>query len=499
MSTVNKDYIGIIKNVNGCVRFVKVEIQQKTALVEELKVMLENPNRTIFDLQSRMDMEFLPSERTSINYLAPYEYSSSYVSGVSYPKAPTYDEYEAKLEKEREQCIKKYENRYADLKTENLQDYNTKLIKENVENDMANLNKQLKKDFLILCTRFCQAYSYVSLLQELRSDHDVKMWSTDTVGWTILSYDITDDIRIDIHTNFGYGWSSYFYLGLTYKGIDILPYTLFVNYYYADRRDIARYTRLYATDRNSWDYAFNFVETVAAKAAEGEESFAMEYVMNEVQEMISRLRAILDNPKAYFNTFLMHKNNQNESHYLTVRDMTEQEKNTYKVYPEEMIDVFQAEKIAGALELIEKISALEPIYNQAIKAADEIKGLEFKIIPQIEKNIARIAVDVERLQAKEDKLILQIEAIEREMEPHIAKIDANYEEKLSKAKENEHIWKYKVEEEYSEKHPEYANLNNKRNEKLSELSTIRKEKSDRLAFQSRLEQCRTKIEDVKSE
>ena len=72
MSTVNKDYIGIIRNVNGCVRFVKEEIQQKTALVEDLKAMLENPNRTIFDLQSNMDMEFLPSERTSINYLAPY-------------------------------------------------------------------------------------------------------------------------------------------------------------------------------------------------------------------------------------------------------------------------------------------------------------------------------------------------------------------------------------------------------------------------------------------
>ena len=70
--------------------------------------------------------------------------------------------------------------------------------------------------------------------------------------------------------------------------------------------------------------------------------------------------------------------------------MTEEENNTYKVYPEEMIDVFQAEKIAGALEFVEKISALEPIYNQAIKAADEIKGLAFKIIPQIEKNIARI-------------------------------------------------------------------------------------------------------------
>lgn len=498
MSTVNKDYIGIIRNVNGCVRFVKEEIQQKTALVEDLKAMLANPNRTIFDLQSRMDMEFLPSERTSIDYLAPYSYSSSYVSGVSYPKAPTYDEYEAELEKKREEYTQKYKNNFIYWKTKNQQDYNAK-VKEKVENDMANLNKKKKNDFYALCTRFCQAYSYTLLLHKLISDPDVKMWSTDTVGWTDFSYDITDDIKIDIHTNFGYGWSSYFYLGLTYKGIDILPYTLFVNYYYADCRDIARYTRLYDTNRNSWDYAFNFVETVAGKAAEGEESFAKEFVMNEVQELLSRLRAILNNPKAYFKTILKSKNNQNDSHYLTVHDMTDQENNTYKVYPEEMIDVFQAEKIAGALEFVEKIAALEPIYNQAIKAADEIKGLAFKIIPQLEKNMARIAVDVERLQAKEDKLILQVEAIEREIEPHTAKIDANYEEKRSRAKENEHIWKYTVEEEYSEKHPEYAKLISKRNEKSSELSTVRSEKSDRLAFRSRLEQCRTEIENIEAE
>ena len=58
---------------------------------------------------------------------------------------------------------------------------------------------------------------------------------------------------------------------------------------------------------------------------------------------------------------------------------------------------------------------------------------------------------------------------------------------------------YFMEAEYLEKHPEYANLISKRNEISSELGTVRNEKSDRLAFQSRLEQCRAEIEDVKAE
>jgi hypothetical protein len=122
----------------------------------------------------------------------------------------------------------------------------------------------------------------------------------------LQSFLITDDIEIKIHTNFGFGWSSYFYLGLTYKGIKILPYSFFVKYYYADRRDIARYTRLYSTEHESWNYAFNFVENVAEQAAEGDESFATEFIMNEVNEMVYCLRRILNNPKDYFdNTSLI--------------------------------------------------------------------------------------------------------------------------------------------------------------------------------------------------
>lgn len=493
MSTVNKDYIGIIRNVNGCVRFVKEEIQQKTALVNELKAMVENANRTIFDLQSRMDMEFLPAMRNFIDYLAPYSYSSSYVSGVSYPKAPSYDEYKAELEKKREELTKKYEDRYEPIKSKSVKEFNTK-VRESVENDVADMLKRRKNDFYEVCTRFCQAFSYASLLRELRSDPDVKMWSTDTVGWTNLSYQITDDIRIDIHTNFGYGWSSYFYLGLTYKGIDILPYSMFVKYYYADRRDIARYTRLYDTARNSWDYAFDYVETVAGKAAEGDDSFATEYVMNEVQEMLTRLRDILDNPKAYFDTWIARKNGENESHYLTVNNMGWQERNTYKAYPEEMIDVFQAEKIAGALEFLEKISALEPIYDQAAEAANEIRSLAQRLVPQLEKNMARIASDVESLQAKEDELSLQIEALDHQIEPHTARIDALYEEKRSKTEEGKSVYRHTVESEYSQNHPEYVALVERRSEKSSERSKVQSEKSDRQSFHSRLEQCRKEID-----
>ena len=66
-------------------------------------------------------------------------------------------------------------------------------------------------------------------------------------------------------------------------------------------------------------------------------AFANEYVINEVQEMLSRLRSILDNPKAYFDKWIASKNRDNESHYLTVYNMNDQDNSTYKAYPHEMI------------------------------------------------------------------------------------------------------------------------------------------------------------------
>jgi hypothetical protein len=237
---------------------------------------------------------------------------------------------------------------------------------------------------------------------------------------------ITDDIEIKIHTNFGFGWSSYFYLGLTYKGIKILPYSFFVKYYYADRRDIARYTRLYSTEHESWNYAFNFVENVAEQAAEGDESFATEFIMNEVNEMVYCLRRILNNPKDYFDKNIVIKNPDNESHYLHIHGMDGNAERKYSVYPDEMIDVFQAEKISGSLSFLEGISKIESIFEQVHGSAEEIRNIALQLIPKLESNIKRIAKDIEDLQNEEDELSKKIENLNKELQPFEEEIDLIY-------------------------------------------------------------------------
>lgn len=461
--TVNVTYIGVIRNKNGHVEFTKEAIPQKDTLVSDLKAMVENPNRTIFDLQSRMDQEFRPSERESINYLPPRLYSASYVSFATYPKAPTIEEYKLDIEHKREELIKRGVR---------------------VDERIKSYLEDKKNAFFAKCVDFCRAYSYLSHLRELGQDKNVKMLTKGKIGWTDLSYQINDDIHFKVHTNFGFGWSSYFYMNLTYKGIDILPYSLFVRYYYADQLDIRRYTRRYGVDEKCWDYAFLCVEDIANMAINDEEIFVKKFVMNEVQEMLSRLRNIFANPRQYFNTRIAHKNEQSESHYLGIRNMDSEDKKLYAAYPNEIINVFQAEKIAGSLDFLEKLSELKPIYSQVQNVIDEIKELGEKFLPQLESNIEGINKDIEKLQAKEDILSEQISIMNDKIEPHTAKIDSLYEVKKIKAAEGETIYRYNIESDYTATHPDYSSLINKRNGLSSKRSKIHEEICQRKCFLS---------------
>lgn len=463
METVNVTYIGVIRNKNGQVEFTKEAIPQKDALISELEAMVENPNRTVFDLQSRMDLEFTPSEQKSINYLPPRRYSASYVSFATYPKAPTIEEYKLDIEHKR-----------AELTN----------CGGRVDERLESYLKDKKFAFLSECIDFCQAYGYLSHLKELEHDKNVKMLTVGKIGWTGLSYQINDDIQFKIYTNFGFGWSSYFHINLTYKGIDILPYSYFVKYYYADQLDIRRYTRRYDVDENCWDYAFLFVEEIANKAINDKEHFVKMYVMNEVQEMISGLRNILAYPRQYFDTRIAHKNDQNESHYLGIRNMNSADKRLYAAYPNEVIKVFQAEKIAGSLDFLEKLSELKPIYSQVQDVIDEIKGLGQKFLPQLESNIEEINKDIEELQANEDNLSEQISVLNKKIEAHTAKIDSLYERKKKKADEDETIYRYSVENEYTASHPEYSSLIKERDDLSSKRSKIHEERCQRKCFHS---------------
>lgn len=493
MKTVNVDYIAVIQQVNEHVEFVKREIFKNEPLINELKEMVENPNRTVLDLQSRMGHEFRENERSMINYMWPYSYSSTYVPGAVYPKAMAFEDYTNSINSLRssktEEVTKRIMGQRKNLKDTNPAQFNL-LVKEEVEDAIIRHEKSLKTSYLNDCIRFSNAYCYSQLVNELENDLSVRMYSTESIGWMSKRFEITDDVEITVYTNFGYGYSSYFYISLCYKGIDILPYSFFVNYYYADKRDIARYTRKYNEDNISWDYAFNFVETVANRAKNDENDFVTVFIKNEVDEMMRGLRNIMANPKGYLDRMVLAKNKENSSRYLTIRNISSDEIRDYEVYPHEMVMVFEAEKISGALEFIEGLTELEQIDGNISSVVEEIISMTEKLLPELENNIASVQSEIDRLNKKEEELAAEIESLEKRMEPHVSAINATWEKRRT---ERNTYNRYDIEYEYKEKHPEYVHLINQAEDKESEKSEVRKDRWAREGFLERLEECRNDI------
>lgn len=53
-SIINVDHINIIRENNGRVSFESVVIPKDVELLAELEAMVDNPNRTVIDMQNRM-------------------------------------------------------------------------------------------------------------------------------------------------------------------------------------------------------------------------------------------------------------------------------------------------------------------------------------------------------------------------------------------------------------------------------------------------------------
>ena len=279
---VNIDYLCVIRREVNNTLFEKIDIPQSTELVTTLQGMIENDNMTVLDMQAQMNIAYPKEEQGFINYISPYPYDSAFVEGASFPPSLTYDDYKDDLSGYAEYYTEAYEKAHKSQMDDNQEDY-AKGLSDYIEEKIVERRKSLKKDYFSKARRFIMAKNYKRTLEEAKDKAGIiKMYSTDTVGWSDFTYKVTDDITIKIDTNFGFGSSSYFDLCLKYKGIDVLPYSYVVKYYYANRRDIIRYTRRYHPTRDSWNIAFDYVERTANLASDDGERFICNNILGEV-------------------------------------------------------------------------------------------------------------------------------------------------------------------------------------------------------------------------
>ncbi len=433
---VNRHYIGVIREVNCRLKYEEVDIPQEDILIEEIEEMKKNDNYTILDVQALLT-EFYPEEKFKgkyYDYLYPQMYDDAYVSGASYPHILTEEEYEQKLQEEEWGRMQAYK-------------------------------KSLREGFH--CQNFIFAHRYMAKLRDIKNESNVKMYSTDQIGWKEFEYKVNDDITVYIKTNFGYGSASYFFCNLKYKDINILPYSWLVKYYYVKMIDFVRYTRCYVPRRTSWGEVFKFTVETANMAKFEPEKFINEWIIKEVEEMMKGMRQYMSKPDRELEDFLKVKNRPNlfKIHEVAeyalkdvIRNCNDRDIEEYKALPEEKVIAFKAEKITGNLLLLDNLRKLTEIATVIIPYIAEIEEMNLKLLPEIEKHMNNISVDIKRLNKRLNEVFKTLDQLKILLDNHKKKIERIKKEINEGIEEKDKINELKVEKNYEEKHPEYVQL-----------------------------------------
>lgn len=490
--TANIDYLCIIRDNNGKVTFETIDIPASTELLSRLEDLCEDDNASVLDMQVQMARAFNEKNRNPINYVAPYSYMDSFIDYSDYPSALSSSEYDKKIFDKRDLLGKQYAYNHKALQDKNASMYHEGKM-EYITREISQFQNDIKRHYLRKAIRYIAASNYIAALHKVKEQKDIRMVSTDTLGWSVFPYKVTKDITITIRTNFGYGESSYFNLGMRYKDIDILPYSYMVRYYYANHCDLIRYTRVYAPARDSWDFAFSFAKEAACMASDSPEEFTRHWILDEIKEMIHLLQELLHKPQNYIRVVLNNSGKNADCHYFTVRNMNNTEKERYGVYPEEMMMAIRAEKITGALDYLDNLTKLSksfPVISTYIK---DIKDMAVSIVPDIDKMVDRINTRISRQEDKKSILEVKLSTIEKEVEPHVNAINEMY---VNRGENNICRFLNYYEAIYAESHSEYAVMKRKKEEINGSIRKIAEEISLRSSFRDSLMACRRRVSEA---
>lgn len=139
-------------------------------------------------------------------------------------------------------------NQYDIQNKEYEKEYQKREALNNLEEGYSGSKTELKKEVCNYIALWIHAYRFLQARKELSNQKNIISYSHRYQGWSKPKYKVNDELTIEFITNFGYGNSSYFYLLLIYRGIQIFPFMEWVNYQYAETSEMEKYTKKYSEE-----------------------------------------------------------------------------------------------------------------------------------------------------------------------------------------------------------------------------------------------------------
>ena len=370
-SGINEKYVlTLVENSDTTLSARKIYIPSSNVPIAELEAMVDNPNRTVYDMSSYFYTTFSPKFK-AFAFCYPSEYNDSFIDSRSVPEEISYTDYRKSIKKIETDFNKKH--RFSKKSKEALQ---LKLNEEIKDANRSDKEKYLKKaSTYIKCLRLSETVS------KIRQRDEIKLYSREIVGFSTYTHTINDDITVELRTNFGYGSAAYFNLSVKYKDIVILPYSYLVHYYYANMKSLMACTRAYRPLRDSWESSIDFIVDFVNKSITDPKKFVGEYVICEIEEMMKGLRAIMDNSAEVQSR--IKDSSSSEIRLSVIRPFNKDEFVMMETMADELTTLFKAEKITGALLFIESLMQLQEICGDMSSLIDEILSMNKEVKPEI--------------------------------------------------------------------------------------------------------------------
>lgn len=488
MKDIDRTHIVALQEVNGSFKNVELPIERPEQFIAELKAMVDNRNRTRWDMQSYF-MTRYPTTSIIKDYLHPYSYDSwgSYDSivelGTRYPPIMEYQELRQEWEKAALDAKESYIQVCRNRNTEPLP--NETVARET--DAVFTTKKNQKNSFLSYAMRWIDACCYQSMTSTILSNTSIKMFSKENIGWNIFTHTINNDVVVELRTNFGYGNSTYFHLAIKYKDIAILPYSYIVKYYNANMREIVKCTRSYQPTRDSWYAAFDFICDFVNQSKSNPDKFVETYIMREVKEMMQGLESISQNPQKIIECI----GNRNADPCVTfVQCMFDEEKKRMASYPEEMPTLFKVEKITGALKFLQSLTAIAKEINDVQPHINRLIELNTTLYPEVEDAISKIKEKVEIQNTIKSSLDSKITELSEQLQP--------FEDEIKRlCTENPQLYSLNIKNDYENKHPDYKELKKKKDDLYSELCKVNRLINDFNSFLNILNSSLSILDELK--
>lgn len=476
-SQVNEKYVlALVENSDATLSVKRMDIPSSEVPIAELEAMVDNPNRTVYDMSSYFYSVFSPKVK-AFAFCYPSEYNDSFIDSRSVPKEVSYADY-VKGVKEIE-SIFNGKHRFC---KEFLEVLKLKLDNEIIEANHSDKKKYFKKaSIYIKCLRLSET------VKKIKEHDEIKMYSRDVVGYSTYTHKINDDITVELRTNFGYGSAAYFNLAVKYKDIVILPYSYLVHYYYANMKSLMACTRAYRPLRESWESSINFIADFVNQSIADPRKFVGEYVIKEVEEMMKGLRAIMDNPAEV--QIRIKDSTSSEVRLSVIRPFNKDEFVMMESMADELTTLFKAEKITGALLFIESLTQLQEFCGDMSALIGEILSMNKDVKPEIPPVLNSVRSMIEAFKREEKNLERQIKFKENRKQ-YFDKRKERLQAKMTFAEKIAHD---KI---FREKNPLYIKLEEEINELNQKVYNFQDKIRKRERVEERLTVCLKRTESI---